>query len=76
MNAHFHTLIVEAAQNHAVNAAPGPNDMIPVVSSAIWVFDHAAREQQYRTGCIRTRIAGTMPSARCSMAKAHAWRPS
>jgi len=47
MNGRFHTLIVEAAQNHAVSAALGLNDKVPFVSPATVVFDHAAREQQY-----------------------------
>ncbi|MFD1559307.1 hypothetical protein ACFSHT_27320 [Paraburkholderia silviterrae] len=46
LHAHFHTLIVEAAQNHALSAALGLNDEIPIVSQPAVAFDHAAREQQ------------------------------
>jgi len=47
MNGEFHTLIVEAAHNHAVSAALRLNERIPFASPGTVVFGAAARERQF-----------------------------
>ncbi|MBB2927839.1 hypothetical protein [Paraburkholderia silvatlantica] len=47
MNGRFHALIVEAAHNLAVSAAPGRGDKVSFVSPGTVAFDKAAQQRQF-----------------------------